>query len=136
MKFRFRGNVEDFTKKYSEAKDKFNKNNPSRHSPLVVYLRGGKIEVGVETSQNCNYRYIAPITVYDDYLEFDGEISPDKDMKMRWYDWLGFSIIFIITCIPMAIACLITKSSPFGTKKKRIQRLRSYMCEYLGCEEL
>lgn len=137
MKFRFHGSIEDFTRKYSDARDEFNKNNPSRHFPLVVYLRAGKLEVGVEKGENGgSYWFCSPITVNDDFLEFEGEIKPDKDMKMRWYDWIGFGLLFIITCIPMAIACLITKSTPFGTKKKRIKRLRSYMCEYLGCEEI
>lgn len=137
MKFRFCGDIDSFTKKYSEARDKFNKEHPSKSFPLVVYLRGGRLEVGIEKGQNGgSYWFNAPIVERNGYLELEAEIEADKDMRMRWYDWIGFSLLFIIVCIPMLIACLVTKSSPFGTKKKRIARLRSYMCEYLGCEEI
>lgn len=136
MKFRFQGTIDELTKKYSEARDRFNKDNPSKNFGLVAYLRAGSIEIGIEKGQNGGcYWFNAPIVEKDGYIELEGDILPDRDMKMRWYDWISVSLIFIITFIPMLFACIFTKSTPFGTKKKREMRLRKYMCEYLDCEE-
>ncbi len=134
MKFRFKGSIEDLTRSYADAKNDFNAKNPSKSSPLSVRLHDDKIEIDTETGASGVYRFVAPLDIHEDYIDLEGEIVADRDMRMRWYDWIGLSIVFVITCIPMLIACLITKSSPFGTKKKREARLRSYMCEYLNCE--
>ena len=136
MKFKFNGTIDDLKLKYSDARDKFNKTQKKSSLAISVFLRGNMLEVCVERAQSGNYFFTAPIVERDGYLELEADIIPDRDMKMRWYDWVCFSLVFVVTLIPMLIACAFTKSSPFGTKKKRTQRLRSYMCEYLECEEL
>lgn len=137
MKFRFNGSLDEFVKKYSEARDTFNKENRIRGFELVVYLRAGKIEIGIEKGKDGgSYWFCAPIVEGDGYIELEGEIKPDCDMRMRWYEWIGFGVVFAIVIIPLLIACLFTKSSPFSTKKSREKRLTTYMCKYLGCEKL
>ena len=137
MKFKFHGNTEDLTKRYKEARDAFNKENRSRSSALIAYLKKDSLEIGVDNTRGgIGYWFCPSIVEHDGYIELEGDIKPDKDARMRWYDWLGFSVLLIIACVPILVACLVTKSTPFGTKKKRIKRLRSYMCKYLGCEEI
>lgn len=137
MKFRFNGTLDEFVKKYSEARDLFNKENPSKHFTLVAYLRAGNIEIGVEKGKNGGaYWFKSPVVEKDGYIELEGDILPDKDMKMRWYDWIVFSLVFILTCIPMLFACIFTKSTPFSTKRKREKRLQTYLCDYLGCTQI
>lgn len=137
MKFRYNGTLDDFVKNYSDAKDRFNKENPSKHFSLVTYIRAGKIEIGVEKGKNGgSYWFISPLTEKDGYIELEGDIVPDADMKMRWYDWIIFGLVFVITLIPMLFACIFTRSTPFSSKKKRAKRLRTYLCKYLGCEEI
>lgn len=137
MKFRFNGSLDDFIKNYSVAKERFNKDHPNKSFELVVYLRGGRIEIGVEKGKNGGcWWFNAPVVERDGYIELDGEISPDRDMKMRWYEWIGFGLLCVVLCVPMLLASLFTKSSPFSSKKQREDRLRAYLCEYLGCEEI
>lgn len=135
MKFKFKGTIDDFVKKYSEARDSYNREHPNKSFALSAYLRGGKIEIGVEKGKNGGgYWFIAPIVEDNGYIELEGDIFADADMRMRWYDWISFAFIFIITLIPMLIACVFTKSTPFSSKKKREARLKSYLCDYMGCE--
>ena len=137
MKFRFNGSLDEFIKKYSEARDRFNKENPNKSFQLVVYLRGGSIEIGVEKGKaGAGYWFNSPIVEKDGCLELEGDILPDADTIMRWYEWIGFGIVFAIVCIPLLFACLFTKSTPFSSNKKREKRLRLYLCDYLGCEEI
>lgn len=135
MKFVFRGTIDEFVEKYSVARDNFNKENPSKSFALVAYLRAGYIEIGIEKGTTGGaYWFKAPVMEKDGCITLEGDILPDSDMRMRWYDWILFGLISVVTCIPMLLACIFTKSTPFGTKKKREARLTSYLCDYLGCE--
>ena len=137
MKFRFKGTIDDFIKNYSIQRDKFNRENRTRGFELVVYLRAGFIEIGVEKGKNgAGYWYKSPIVERNGYIELDGEILPDSDTKMRWYEWIIFVLILVVIAIPLLFACIFTKSLPFSTAKKRKKRLCAYLCDYLGCEEI
>lgn len=135
MKFRFKGTIDEFVKKYSEARDSFNEENRTRGFELLVYLRGGFIEIAVEKGKNgIGYWFKAPVVEKDGYVELDGEILPDSDAKMRWYEWILLGLLVTALCVPLFLACIFTKSLPFSTKKKRKKRLCAYLCDYLGCE--
>lgn len=137
MKFRYNGTLDEFIKEYSVKRDKFNKENRVRGFELVVYLRAGFIEIGVENGKNgVGYWFKAPVVERDGYVELEGEILPDGDARMRWYEWGLLGLLCVILCIPLLLACLFTKSFPFSTQRGRENRLRAYLCEYLGCEEI
>lgn len=138
MKFKFNGSLDEFIKKYSEATKLFNKENKALGFELVVYLRAGKIEIGVDRGKDGfgGYWFISPVVEKDGDIEFESEIKPDRDMRMKWFDWVEFVFLSFLLAIPMLIACIFTKSLPFSTKKSREKRLTTYMCKYLGCEKI